>query len=113
MSVYSGFSHLAVFYIDSENSSKNSNKEVINHKCSKHYFYVESRAISSLLFRRLAEKQSVISLKSLQMAVFDLTTTHRLLLRQPADRNDGVSNTQGYKLQRKASEVGYLAELEG
>jgi hypothetical protein len=31
----------------------------------------------TLLFRRLAERQSVLSLESILMAVFDLTTTHR------------------------------------
>ena len=36
---------------------------------------------------RKRERQSLLGVKSLLKAVFDLIITHRLLLRQPADRN--------------------------
>jgi hypothetical protein len=57
-----------------------------------------------LLFRQLAEKQSVLSLKSLQMAVFVLTNTHRSRLW----RDDEVSNSNGYKLRRVGSSGGWM-----
>jgi hypothetical protein len=67
----------------------------VYHKCSKHGFCVESRAIRHSDFPSLAAKLSILSLKSLLMAVSDLIKIHRLLLRRLADRNDEVSNTYG------------------
>src|SRR5881227_223261 len=70
--------------------------EATSYKCSKPGYSVESRAIRHSAFRRLAEKQSVLSLRSVLMAVFDLTNTHRSRLW----RDDEVSNSNGYKLRR-------------
>ena len=47
-----------------------------------------------LLFRQMAEQRSILSLKSLQMAVFDLTNNHR----SRSWRDDGFRTLMVFKL---------------